>query len=182
MNALIDLLPLALFIGVLKLYNIYAATEVLMAACIAATAIQWPRLRQPPKMQLLTTAMVIVFGGLTLYLRNPEFIKIKFSLVYLLLAGMMLGSHFIGDKVLLARIPQSEIQLPDPVWRRLSLAWIGYFLVLAGVNFYIAENFSDKAWANFKFASMFMPLVFMLLQAPFLVRYLEPDPKDDHAR
>jgi intracellular septation protein len=182
MNALIDLLPLALFIGVLKLRDIYAATEVLMIACVIVTAVQWLRTRRTPKMQLFTTALVMVFGGLTLYLRNPEFIKIKFSLVYLLLAGMMLGSHFIGDKVLLARIPQTEIKLPDNVWRNLSLAWIGYFLVLAGVNFYIAEHFSDSIWANFKFASIFMPVVFMLLQAPFLARYLEPDPKDDHAR
>jgi intracellular septation protein len=182
MNALIDLLPLAAFIGGYFLSGIYAATGALIVASIVAAALLWLRTRKPPKMQLITAAMAIVFGGMTLWLHNPEFIKLKFSLVYLLFAGALLGSHFIGDKVLLARIPQDVLTLPDAVWRRINVAWIFYFLVLAAVNLYVARNYSEAIWVKFKFACIFMPVVFMLLQAPFLAPYLETDPKNDHAR
>lgn len=182
MNALIDLLPLALFLAVLKLVDIYAATVVLMGSCVALVAYHWVRTRALPKMALATAVLACVFGGMTLYFRNPEFIKLKFSIVYLMFGAVMLLSHFVGDKVMIQRIPQDALKLPDAVWRRMSWAWIGYFLFLAVVNWYIAENFSEKVWGNFKFASAFFPVVFMLAQAPFLAPYLEPDPKNDHAR
>jgi len=182
MNALIDLLPVVLFGAAYFLRGIYTATAVLIVACFAVVLISWLRTRKVPKMQLVTALLAAVFGGMTIYLHNPEFIKIKFSLVYLLFAIAMLGSHFIGDKVLLARIPQDAIKLPDAVWRRLSLAWVIYFLLLAGVNLYIAEHFSEAFWVKFKLACVFLPVVFILLQAPFLARYLESDPENDHAR
>ena len=156
MNALIDLLPLVVFWVVLKLTDIYQATMVLMGGYALVVVYHWLRQKRPPKMHLVTAAMIEIFGALTLYFRNPEFIKIKFSLAYILTAAAMLSSHFIGDKVLLARMTQGEINLPDKLWRRMSLAWISFFLLLAGVNFYIAENYSDGAWANFKLASVFL--------------------------
>lgn len=182
MNALIDLLPVVLFGAAYFLRGIYTATAVLIVACFAVVLISWLRTRKVPKMQLFTALLAAVFGGMTIYLHNPEFIKIKFSLVYLLFAIFLVGSHFVGDKVLLARIPQDAIKLPDAVWRRLSLAWVIYFLLLAGVNLYIAENFSEAFWVKFKLACVFLPVVFILLQAPFLARYLEPDSENDHAR
>ena len=182
MNALIDLLPIVLFGAAYFLRGIYVATGVLIAACFAVVAISWLRTRKVPKMQLVTAIMAAVFGGMTIYLRNPEFIKLKFSLVYVLFAAALLASHFVGEKVLLARIPQEVIKLPDAVWRRLSLAWVIYFLLLAAANLYIAQNFSEAFWVKFKLASVFLPVVFMLMQAPFLARHLESDPEKDHAR
>ena len=182
MNQILDLLPLGLFLAVLKLQDIYAATIVLMVSCVALLAYHWVRTRKLPKMHAIVAISACVFGGMTLYFRNPEFIKLKFSIVYVLMAALMLLSHFFGDKVLIQRIPQDALKLPDAVWRRVSLAWIGYFLALALANWYIAEHFSEKVWGNFKLASAFLPVVFMLAQAPFLAPYLEPDPKNDHAR
>ena len=182
MNALIDLLPVVLFGIAYFLRGIYAATAVLIVTCFGVVLVSWLRTRSVPKMQLFTAVLAAVFGGMTIYLHNPEFIKIKFSLVYLLFAVALLGSHFIGDKVLLARIPQDAIKLPDAVWRRVNLAWVLYFLFLAGLNLYIAENFSEAFWVKFKLACVFLPVVFILLQAPFLARYLESDPENDHAR
>ncbi|MDR3417340.1 MAG: septation protein IspZ [Nevskia sp.] len=187
MNTLIDLLPAVLFFTAYWLRGIYAATAVLIAACVAVVLYHWLRTRSVPKMQLVTAVLAAGFGGLTLWLHNPEFIKLKFSVLYALFALVLLGSHFIGDRVLLARIPQDAIKLPDTVWRRVNLAWVGYFLTLAVANLYIAEHFSEAVWVKFKFACMFLPMVFVLLHAPFLARYLEteplePDPKNDHAR
>jgi len=182
MNALIDLLPLVLFGAAYFLRDIYTATAVLIAACFGVVIYSWLRTRSVPKMQLFTAVLAALFGGMTIYLHNPEFIKLKFSLVYLLFAAALVGSHFVGDKVLLARIPQDAIKLPEAVWRRLNLAWALYFLFLAGLNLYIAENFSEAFWVKFKLACVFLPVVFMLLQAPFLAPYLESDPESDHAR
>jgi intracellular septation protein len=182
MNALIDLLPVALFGAAYFFSGIYTATGVLIAACFAVAAYHWVRTRQPPKMQLFTALLAAVFGGLTIYLHDPDFIKLKFSLVYLVFAALLLGSHFVGDKVLLARIPQDAIKLPEAMWRRLNLAWVVYFLLLAAVNLYIARNFSEAFWVKFKLACVFLPVVFMLMQAPFLAPYLESDPESDHAR
>ena len=181
MNTLIDLLPVVLFGAAYYLRGIYTATAVLLAACFGIVLLSWLRTRRVPKMQLITALLAAVFGGMTIYLHNPEFIKLKFSLVYLLFGAALLGSHFVGDKVLLARIPQDAIKLPDAVWRRLNLAWVFYFLLLAGVNLYIAENFSEAFWVKFKLACVFLPVVFMLLQAPFLARHLESDTERDHA-
>ncbi len=182
MNALLDLLPVVLFGIAYFLRGIYTATAVLIVACFALVLVTWLRTRRVPKMQLFTAVLAAVFGGMTIYLHDPEFIKLKFSLVYLLFAVALIGSHFVGDKVLLARIPQDAIKLPDAVWRRLSAAWAIYFLCLAGVNLYIAQNFSEAFWVKFKLACVFLPVVFILLQAPFLARYLESDPENDHAR
>jgi intracellular septation protein len=182
MNTFIDLLPMALFGAAYFLRGIYAATAVLIAACFGVVLFYWLRTRRVPKMQLVTALLAAVFGGMTIYLHNPEFIKLKFSLVYVLFGAVLLGSHFIGDKVLLARIPQDAIKLPDAIWRRLNLAWVIYFLFLAGLNLYIARNFSEAFWVKFKLACVFLPVVFILLQAPFLARYLESDPESDHAR
>jgi intracellular septation protein len=183
MNQLIDLLPLAAFGGTWVFSNIYTATAVLMAGCVILAGYRWISTGRFPKMHVATAVMACVFGALTLYYRNPEFIKLKFSLVYLLIGAMMLSSHFFSDKVLIQRIPQDALKMPDAAWRRMSLAWIVYFIALAGVNWYIAENFSEKVWFSFKFlAGTVLPVVFMLAQAPFLAPYLEPDPKNDHAR
>ena len=182
MNQMIDLLPVLLFGAAYFLSGIYTATAVLIASCFGLLLYSWLRTRKVNKMQLITALLAAVFGGMTLWLRNPEFIKIKFSVVYVLFAGAMLFSHFVGGKVLIQRIPQEVLRMPDAVWRRVSLAWIGYFLVLAGVNLYVAENFSEAVWVKFKLACLFLPVVFMMAQAPFLAPYLEPDPKNDHAR
>ena len=98
MNALLDLLPVVLFGIAYFLRGIYTATAVLIVACFALVLLTWLRTRRVPKMQLFTAVLAAVFGGMTIYLHDPEFIKLKFSLVYLLFAVALIGSHFVGDK------------------------------------------------------------------------------------
>lgn len=177
-GALIDLAPAVLFFTAYVSYGLYTATAVLIAACIAVVIVQWWRTRRVPRMQLVTAVIVAIFGGLTLWLRNPEFIKFKPTALYGLFAAVLLASHFIGGKVLLARIPQKQIVLPEPVWRRVNFAWAMFFIFCAVLNLYVAANYSEAVWVKLKaFGFSLLMLAFLLAHAPFLARYLEEHPK-----
>ncbi len=180
MNVLIEFAPALLFASAWVFYDIYVATAVLMVSCFGVLLISWLRTRRLPKNQIFTAVLAGVLGGLTLWLRNPEFIKLKPTALYGAFALALFVSHFIGDKVLLARLPQTQIELPDPVWRRVNLAWSIFFLFCAALNFYVATHFSEAVWIKFKlFGFSALTLVFLLLHVPFLARYLEPEAKSD---
>ena len=177
MNALIDLSPAVLFFAAYVYGGLYVATTVLIVAMLAMVSVTWLRTRRVPKMQLGIAIIVTILGGLTLWLRNPEFIKFKPTAIYGAFALALLGSHFIGDKVLLARIPQKNIVLPDPIWRRVNLAWVAFFAFCAVLNLYVAATYSEATWVKVKsFGFTGLMFAFLLLHAPFLSRYLvDPD-------
>lgn len=177
MNTVLDLVPAVLFFGAYVSLGIYPATAVLMAALFVLVAVYWFKDHRLHKMHLTTAVIAAVFGGLTLYLRDPTFIKLKPTVAYGAIALVLLVSQFLGKKVLLARIPQSAIQLPDRIWRRVNLAWVLFFTFCAVLNLYIAYSFSEKFWVEFNvFGFTALTLLFLLAHAPFLSRYL---PRDD---
>jgi len=177
MNTLLDLAPALLFFGAYASLGLYPATAVLIAALFALVAVYWFKDHRLHKMHLLTALVAAVFGGLTLYLRDPTFIKLKPTVVYGLIAVILLVSQLFGRKVLLARIPQNAIELPEAVWRRVNLAWVLFFTFCAALNLYIAYRFSERVWVEFNvFGFTALTLLFLLAHAPFLSRYL---PRDD---
>lgn len=177
MNSLVEFLPALLFFAAYIAKGIYVATAVLIVALFAVVAFYWFKDHRLHKLYLITAIVAGIFGGLTLYLRDPWFIKLKPTIAYGLIAAIFLGSHFIGERVLLARIPQKAIRLPDPVWRRVNLAWVVFFAFCAILNLYIALNFSESVWVNFNvFGFTALTFVFLLAHAPFLMRYLADDP------
>lgn len=183
MNALIDLVPVLLFFGAYLLYDLYVATAVLIAASWAVVAWHWYRRGSLPRMPLATAALISVLGGLTLWLHDPAFVKMKPTAVFAAISLALLGSHFIGSKVLLARLPQQVVVMPDAVWRRVNAAWAVYYALLAGVNWYIAHHYSDSVWATWKFLSFtVLPFGFLMLHTPFISQYFVTDPAKDHAR
>jgi len=117
--------------------------------------------------------LATVLGGLTLAIHDPVFIKFKPSGVYGVFALALLGSHFIGQRVLLARIPQKTFTFPEPVWRKVNLAWALFFLGCAALNWYVADHYDEATWVKFKtFGFTALMFVFLLAHAPFLSRYL----------
>lgn len=173
MNTLIDLVPALLFLGAWKLYDIYVATVVLILAMFLLVAYYWIRERRLHKVHAITALVALLFGGLTLYVHDATFIKFKPTVVYAIFALALLGSHFIGDRVLLARLPQKAITLPDPVWRKVNLIWAFFFIGCAVLNVYIAFNFSEGTWIKFKtFGFTGLMMIFMFGHVPFLKRYL----------
>ncbi|MDE2149955.1 MAG: septation protein IspZ [Gammaproteobacteria bacterium] len=173
MNFILDLAPALLFFGTYAALDLYAATAVLIVALFALVAIYWLRQHRIHKMHLVTALAAAVFGGLTLYLRDPAFIKLKPTVVYGLLSAALLASHFVGRRVLLARIPQHTLRMPDPVWRRVNFAWVLFFAACAALNLWVARHFSERVWVGFNtFGFTVLTLLFLMAHAPFLSRYV----------
>lgn len=173
MNKILDLAPAVLFLGVYAAYGIYAATAALIIAMFALVAWYWFSEKRLHKAHFITALVALVLGGLTIYVHDASFIKLKPTVVYAVFALALLGSHFIGDKVLLARLPQNAISLPDAVWRKVNFAWALFFIGCAVLNLYVAFNFSEAVWVKFKvFGFTVLMFVFLLAHAPFLKRYL----------
>ena len=173
MNMLMDFAPALLFFGAYYFYGIYVATAVLIVSLFALVAVYWLRERRLHKAHMITAIVAAALGGLTLWIRDPAFIQYKPTALYAIFALALLISHVIGDKVLLARLPQKTITLPDAVWRRVNLAWAVFFAGCAVLNLYVAHTFSEKTWVEFKtFGFPAVMFVFLMAHVPFLKRYL----------
>jgi intracellular septation protein len=137
MKLLFDLFPVILFFVAYKLFGIYVATTVAIAA--SAMQVLWVRLRRgrTERMHLATLALLAIFGGMTLALRDPTFVMWKPTIVNWLFALVFLVSQWIGDKPLVQRMMGHAVAVPDVTWRRLNLAWAVFFVVSGLVNLYV---------------------------------------------
>ncbi len=177
MQLLFDFFPVIAFFVTYKLTDIYVATGVIIVAVAAQIAIQWLRHRKISTMALISGALVLVFGGLTLWIRDEMFIKWKVTVVNWLFAAGFLASHYIGSQPVIQRMLSGNIELDRSHWLKLSWMWIGFFMVLGAVNLYIAYQFSTDAWANFKLYGMLgLTIVFALLQGMWLAGKMPHDP------
>jgi intracellular septation protein len=178
MKLLLDYSPLGAFLLAYWLGDIYIATAALMVTLWLAFFAHRAMLGNWSKTYLWVALVATVLGALTLYLRDPGFIKLKPTIIYGGLALALLGSHFVGDKVLLARMPQQLVVAPDAIWRKLNFAWAMFFAGCAALNLYVAHHFSEAAWVKFKVVGFtVLPLLFALAQAPFLARYVVDEAK-----
>lgn len=150
---------------------IFPATAIFMVAIIIALAISWIMTRTIPVMPLVSGAFVLVFGCLTLWLHDDIFIKMKPTIVNTLF-GLILFGGLAFKKALLGYVFDSAFRLDGEGWRKLTIRWAWFFLFLAAINEVVWRNFSDDFWASFKvFGVMPITIVFLLLQAPLLMRH-----------
>ncbi len=179
MKLLSDLFPVILFFIAYKLYDIYTATAVAIVASITQVFFHYIRHRSVEKMHLVTAALILVLGGLTLALHDETFIKWKPTLVNWGFALVFWGSHYIGDKPIIRRMLDEAIHLPEPVWTRLSMLWITFFIFSGALNLFVAYTFDTDTWVNFKlFGLMGLTLVFLVLQGLYLAKYMEDKHKE----
>lgn len=170
----LDFGPLLLFFVANLAWGIYAATGVLVAAAALATFLAWRLERRVSPMALFTTAAVVVFGGLTLALRSERFIQLKPTILYALLAGVLLGGLFL-KRPLLKTLLGEVFALSDEGWRILTLRYALFFVFLAVLNEVVRRSLSLDAWVTFKvFGVLALTLVFSLLQAPLVQRHGAP--------
>jgi intracellular septation protein len=173
MKFLFDLFPVILFFAAFKVFDIYIATGVVIAATVAQIGWVWHRHGKVDTMLWVSLALVVVFGGATLILHDETFIKWKPTILYWLFAGTLFGSaQFFGKNLIRAMLGQ-QWNLPEPLWVRLNYAWIGFFAVMGVLNLWVAFNFSTDTWVSFKlFGGMGLMIVFIVLQGVVLARYL----------
>lgn len=180
MKILTDFLPILLFFIAYKMFDIYVATGVAIAATFLHVAFTWLKTRQVATMQLVTLAILVVFGGLTLYLHNEQFIKWKPTVINWIFGVAFLGSQFVGEKTVVERLMSAQITLPDQIWRRLNLSWVAFFLIMGGANLFVMYNFDRDTWVNFKlFGMLGMTMVFLVVQSLYLSRHITLPEKGD---
>ncbi len=151
---------------------IMAATFAFMVATVIALAVSLVVMRRLPVMPLVSGVIVVLFGGLTLYLQDDLFIKLKPTIVNLIFAAALLGGLYVFKRPLLAIVFDSVIQLDDEGWRKLSLRWGLFFIFLAALNEVVWRTFSTDTWVTFKvFGTMPLTVIFALSQVPLLQRH-----------
>lgn len=172
MKPLLEFFPIVLFFIAYKLYDIYVATAIVIAATFVQLAIYWLLYRKVETMQWITLGLILVFGGATLYLQDEQFIKWKLSIIEWLFGGAFLASQFIGQKTFIERMMGANLELPAKIWKRLNLSWASFFMTIGFLNLYVMHNFSTDDWVNFKtFGVPGLMIIFIIVQMVFLYKY-----------
>ena len=150
MKTLLDLAPLAAFFGAWVAGGIYAATAALVAACVVQCVLLRVIFGKVEKMNLAVCALTAVLGGLTLALQNAAFILVKPTVVYAVFAAALLAADFGFKKNLIQMMMEKFFTVPQPLWRKASCAWAGFFALCAVVNLWAAFSLSEAAWVKTK--------------------------------
>ena len=169
---ILDFAPLALFFLAYRFGGLMAATATLMAATFASIAISYLSERRVAPAPLLSALLIGIFGGLTLVLDDPLFIKMKPTLLNTLFALVLLVGAYGFRRGLLKPLLEMALHMTDEGWRILSQRWGYFFLFLAVLNEVIWRSFSTDFWVSFKVFGMFtLTLAFAASQYPLMKRH-----------
>ena len=187
MKLLFDFFPLVLFFGAFKLYDIYVATLVAMAASLAQVVFIRIRHQRFETTHLVTLFVIFLFGGMTLIFQDDMFIKWKPTIVNWIFAIVVLGSQFIGKRTVLERLLGGQMQMPARILKKVNVSWGLFFFVSGLLNLYVAFYFRthlDEAartdfWVNFKvFGLLGLTLAFSIIQMMIVARYISTEPSE----
>ncbi|MEQ8697177.1 MAG: septation protein A [Bauldia litoralis] len=154
---------------------LFTATALFIVATLIALTVSLILTRRLPIMPLITGVVVLIFGGLTLWLQDETFIKMKPTIVNVLFGATLLIGLAFG-KSLLGYVFDSVFRLSDEGWEKLTLRWGLFFFVLAALNEIVWRSVSTDMWVNFKvFGIMPITFVFTLFQLPLINRYTLPE-------
>src|SRR5664279_457602 len=167
----LDIGPLVLFFVANARFGIFAATAAFMVAVLIALAVSYAMTRHIAIMPVVTAVIVLVFGGLTLFLHNDLFIKLKPTIIYVLFGGTLLGGLALG-KPLLSILFDQMFHLTDEGWRKLTWRWVLFFFALAIANEIVWRTQTTDFWVSFKLFGV-VPLTFLFgaLQMPLINKY-----------
>jgi intracellular septation protein len=201
---LLDLLPVVVFFGVFRVAKSFPDASLALVAgafgalagtpeeqlelstvilaslsAIAATAVQIGWLlarRQPVRPPVwISAVLIVVFGGLTVWLHNAWFIKWKPSILYWTFAAVLLGGKWLWNRNLLGALLADDVELPPHAWDTLLVVWAVFFLFLGAANLFVAYTWSTAAWVNFKtFGLLGLTFVFSLASGLYMARFMKP--------
>lgn len=170
-RSLLDFGPLLLFFIAYRLFGLFAATATIMVAAVAAVILGYVLDRKLHAVPLVTAIIVVIFGGLTLYLNDKTFIKIKPTLIYAIFGVTLLGG-LCFKRPLVKSLLGAALVLEEKDWRRLSFRFAGFFIGMAILNELIWRHFSEGTWVNFHvFGAVGLTLLFCASQVPFLMKH-----------
>lgn len=173
----LDIGPLLLFFLAYRFAGLMTATGALIVFTAFSLAVTYAMEKRISPMPLVSGVAVALFGGMTLWLKDDTFIKMKPTLVNLLFAGILLGG-LAFKKPLIKYVLESAVQLTERGWWLLSRRWGLFFIFLAVLNELVWRNFPTDFWVNFKVFGMFTcTMLFMLAQIPMLKQHMIEDKK-----
>ena len=170
-KSLIEIIPLILFFIANAKYGIIVATKIFVITTLIALVVSYLHLKKVSTPLLITSFLVLIFGGLTIFFKDPTFIKLKPTIVYLLFSsflflGLKLKKNFL--KIYLS----SLIKLNNLGWDKLTKSWSLFFFTMAILNEIIWRNFSTDFWVSFKvFGFLPLTIIFMMLQNGLMKKY-----------
>ncbi len=177
MKFLIDFFPILLFFVAFKVWGVYVATGVAIAATIAQIIYLRIKNGKVEPMQWISLGLIVVFGGATLISHNDTFIKWKPTVLYWVMAAALLGSQWLMGKNLIQKLMSAQVQLPQPVWDKLNYSWAIFFVLMGALNIWVAHQFDLDTWVTFKmFGGLGLMVVFVVAQAMYLSRHIQEVP------
>ncbi len=193
MKQLLEFLPLVLFFTAYQMDGevlsvgtwshtfdgIFSATAVLMISSVASWLFASVWERKNDRRLMWMTIAIIIFGAATLILRDQRFIQWKPTVFNWVLALVFLGSHFIGQRPVLQRLLGGQLVLPQNIWTRLSMLWIGNFTVVGALNLIVAYQYEESFWVAYKlYSSIGFTLLLMLLTIVIVAPHLKDQDPD----
>ena len=178
---LLELLPLLVFFVAYMTKGVIWATGALAVASVLIIALIYAIDRTVSKAQVIGVVLVVIFGGLTVYMNDPRYIVAKVSLINVLF-GLVLMGGYMFKRAFIKDIMGEAMVMPDHAWMTLSLRWAGFFFFLAALNVFVWYQFSESVWASFKvFGLMGLTMVFAVANAPFMARHIEREDENPSA-
>jgi intracellular septation protein len=179
MAQLLEWSPLIVFFVAFKTLDIYWATAALMICCVVVMLVHRLRTGKFKSMHVITAGVAVALGAATLLLHDKRFIQWKPTVLLGVTAAAFLGSMLIGKQPLVRRMLESVFEEPLQVspraWTTLNVVWAAWFACLAFANIYIARNFAENLWVNFKvFGITGATMVFLIPQVLWLSSKIKP--------
>ncbi len=170
-RTILDFGPLLLFFAAYKLAGLFAATATIMVAAIVAVCLGYWSDRKIHPVPLATAVIVLIFGGLTLYLNDPTFIKIKPTMIYALFGVTLFGGLYF-NRPFVRYVLGAAVTLDEAGWRILTWRFGLFFFAMALINELIWRNFSNDIWVDYHvFGGVGLTVLFSLSQVPFLLKH-----------
>lgn len=161
MKQLLNFIPLVFFFVFLTMYDVFIGVQALMISATVSFLIILIIYRKLDKIELISYLMIIIFGGFTLYTREPNIIKWKVTIINFLFASALLIGKFIYKKNLLQQMLGKEIQLDMLIWNRLNTLWIAFFILCGIVSLFATYYTTDDFFWIFKV--FILPIISLLL-------------------
>lgn len=179
MHAFFEYIPLVIFFIVNKYADIYWATGALIITSALQITYYFIKKEKVPTRNWIFFGLIVVFGGLTIFLHDDAFIKWKVTIINEIFALALLISYYIFKKNIIKQFLSESLTLPDPVWVKLNLSWAIFFAFCGILNWYVAFNYELETWVNFKvFGLTGIMLAFSVITILFLHKYMNDDSDD----
>ncbi len=179
MAALLEYIPLIIFFVFYKMFDVFVATGALMVASILQIIILKIQKKPIEKRQWVFLGLIVVFGGMTIIFHDDLFIKWKVTIINAFFGIALLVSRYAFKKNLMTNLMGEQLKLPEAIWDKFNLAWAVFFFVCATLNLYVAYNYDQEIWVNFKvFGLLILTFVFAIGSIMSIYKYIPQDEEE----